>query len=104
MFAIEDVDPRIGQIKADWFERKYEEHYRQTKLELDDCREFLPGGRHEGKSNNHLFEIERITSANPDAKFLCPVDVKELSLVGIFGAKDFKFVKIKLIGCQLPVE
>ena len=98
MFAIMDVDPRIGQIQAEWHQRRFEERSSTRELELADCREFLPGGRHEGKSNNQLFEIERIT-ANSDVKFLCPVDIRWLSVTGIFGAKDFSYVKIKLKGC-----
>ena len=66
MFAVQNVSPRIGVITAILQEMQYTEDLERTSIELADCREFMPGGQHEGKSNNYLFEIERILSTNND--------------------------------------
>ena len=66
MFAVQNVSPRIGVITAILQEMQYTEDLERTNIELADCREFMPGGLHEGKSNNYLFEIERIVSTNTD--------------------------------------
>ena len=79
MFAVQNVSPRIGVLKAIFQEMQYTEDLERASIELADCREFLPGGLHEGKSNNYLFDIERIISTNKDP-FMCPIDIETLAV------------------------
>ena len=103
MFAVKNVSPRIGELKAIMQEMQYTEDSQRTTIELADCREFLPGGLHEGKLNNDLFDIERIIGTDND-QFLCPIDIESLAVQGIFGAKTFKYFKLELQGCKLPLD
>ena len=34
----------------------------KTKIDLVDCNELLPGGKHEGMSNNKFFNIEKLNT------------------------------------------
>jgi hypothetical protein len=34
----------------------------KTKIDLVDCNELLPGGKHAGKSNNEFFSIEKLAT------------------------------------------
>ena len=103
MFAVQNVSPRIGVITAILQEKQHTEDLERTSIELADCKEFMPGGLHEGKSNNYLFDIERIVSTNND-QFLCPIDIETLAIQGIYGKKVFKYVKIELQGCNLAQD
>ena len=60
MFAISDIDPKLGTIEAHYIKRQKNKQYSFEPIELAQCEELLPGGKHEGKSNNELFDIEHL--------------------------------------------
>ena len=101
MFAVSDVDPAIGTVKA---------HIRSSleddriPIELVNCKELMPGGMHEGKSNNENFDLGRTLSLNPESDLLCPIDIGGLDLQGEYGADVFIYAKIYVEGCKLETE
>ena len=60
MFAIKDVDPRIGHIDVDYYSWKKGEDRKSTKIQMVPCSELLQGGSHEQDSNNEVFGIENL--------------------------------------------
>ena len=57
----------------------------------------LPGGLHEGESNNELFDLVYGRSE----KHLCPLNISDLSVTGMFDSEAFHYIEIMLKGCQL---
>lgn len=55
MFAVEKLDPRVGRVKATQVIWGTEIEKIKQNIELVDCVELMPGGKHEGKSNNKDF-------------------------------------------------
>ena len=100
MFAISDVDPKVGTLEAHYIKRSKNKEYGFEPIELVQCEEFLPGGKHEGKSNNELFDIEQLVNGR-DYNHLCPLNITDISLKGMFDSEAFYYVKIGLKGCQL---
>ena len=50
MFALENIDSRIGRLKVEQTFWGTSQEPRETKaIELVDCNDFLPGGAHEGE-------------------------------------------------------
>ena len=43
-----------------------------TPIEMISCSEFLPGGAHEGYSNNPDFSYEQLLKGLDTSKFVCP--------------------------------
>ena len=64
------------------------------------CEELLPGGKYEGRSNNPRFDIHALLD-NRWATHVCPLDIGEINLTGIFDSPVFNYVKISVKGCQL---
>jgi hypothetical protein len=61
MFAIQNIEPSYGQIKADQVVWENEaDNYVSTPIKLVDCKELLPGGLFEGQSNNPKFDLARL--------------------------------------------
>ena len=101
MFAIEDVEPRIGKIATKqvyWGNNKEKKKY---PVELVNCKELLPGGSHEGRSSNSDFLLEKLQQSGREKveNYLCPVDIQSLSLHGHYGSETFNYFEIKLTGC-----
>ena len=84
MFAIQAPDPKAGRIIANQVAWGRGKSKKRTKIDLVDCNELLPGGKHEGKSNNKFFNIENLATLGRTntTTFLCPVGVKKSKLIG----------------------
>ena len=48
MFAIENIDPTIGHVTANWTKREQGEKELKVPIELVECEQLLPGGLHDG--------------------------------------------------------
>ena len=58
MFAVSEIDPRVGTIEVNYSKRSKGRNNSKTPIQLVQCEELLPGGKHEGESNNELFDLE----------------------------------------------
>ena len=100
MFAISEIDPKVGILEAHYIQRQVTKKEIKVPIQLVKCEELLPGGRHEGQSNNVQFDINKVTDRY-QGNYLCPLNISEVSLTGGFRSEQFNYFKISLKGCQL---
>ena len=48
MFAISEIDPKVGILEAHYIQRQVTKKEIKVPIQLVKCEELLPGGRHEG--------------------------------------------------------
>ena len=80
MFAIQEPDPTAGVITAEYIMRNetgIEEYY---PIDMVSCDEMLPGGKHEGSSNNKFFDLKSVAGVAVRSNFLCPIGLESLHL------------------------
>ena len=111
MFAIEDLDPRVGRIEANhvvWDFRGEKSNKQRSKLDLIDCNEYLKeDGTHKDKFKDlggkqiliDTLNLER-KLASKRTRTLCPANVDSLRLNGHYGTNVFEYVEIKVFGCE----
>ena len=80
MFAVSDVDPTVGTIKARHTNNNKAGNKKHTDIELVNCKELLPGGKHAGESNSEYFDIEDQIKRNSWQELLCPISVLTLDI------------------------
>ena len=104
MFAIEDIDPKIGRIEAELFTwEKETSDSVGTPVDLVNCAELLAGGKYEGSTNNAALDLENAFRGRKDAGLLCPIGLESMPVAGNFGSEAFQYMKIAVKGCDLDV-
>ena len=108
MFAIEDLDPRVGQIQAShvvWDFRGEKSNKQKSQLNLIDCNEYVrEDGTHRGKElggKQILLDTLNLERKLEYKRTLCPADVDSLTVNGHYGSNLFEYVEIKVKGCEL---
>ena len=104
MFAIENIDPRVGRIKAQQVEWDFKEGRKtKTEIEMVDCTEYLEGGRlaHFELGKKKILVDNISLGRKRDATFLCPYVETDLKVRGHFGSIRFDYVKLNIEGCNL---
>ena len=102
MFAIKNLDPYYGTIEATqvtWNANVGSEGKVEIPIKLVDCDELLAGGAYEGQSNNEALDVKDIFKGRQNARFLCPVEVEEMTLQGDYGTENFSYVAIRVNSC-----
>ena len=51
-------------------------------------------------SNNSAFSVENLLKGRKETSFLCLDQIDSLKVHGNFGAEDFNYVVIEVIGCD----
>ena len=108
MFAIENIDPRVGRIKVtkvSWDNRESETKKEKQVIEMIDCKEYQEGGKYASfdlKKKKTLIDNINVDRLQ-DSTFLCPkiAENESLNVQGHFGSKMFQYVKLKIEGCDL---
>lgn len=109
MFAIENIDPRVGTIKAQqvsWVFTPEEDTRVRTEIELVNCNEYLKGGRladYDLKAKRFIIDGMNMNRRR-DATFLCPYVPEGLKVRGHFSTERFDYVKINIVGCDPAVH
>ena len=107
MFAVEDVDPRLGRLEVQYVAKVSQEdgnydHETETTVDMADCRTLPP---EQQNINNGKFTYEQLLHGLNGRNFLCPVGLDSLELRGAFGFPEFDYLKIVMRGCDLgPTE
>ena len=82
MFAVEDLDPRLGSVNV-WSIKWTEENGKvMTPMEMVECTLLAPGGQYEDQalaSNDYFSYIDPLKSRKPGG-FLCPINIEMLGL------------------------
>ena len=94
MFAVEDIDPRFGRVRI------YYKSWSETEGKTETQMKMVPCNDPDYISNNPAFSAENLLKGRKDTSFLCPDRLESLELQGNFGAVDFKYVSIEVIGCD----
>ena len=100
MFAIEDLDPKIGHISASYTRWNQDEGRIEKQIKMVSCSQLMEGGMYYQRTNNKAFRVDNLLKGRKDSAFLCPVELDSLELQGNFGADNFNFVKMRLHGCD----
>ena len=100
MFAIANVDPTIGTVKAYKVSYPADGQKKEEEVSLVDCRELLEGGSYAGQSNNAAFNANDIVKGRIDTEFLCPVDLDNVPLLGGYGSEEFEYFNVVVKGCS----
>ena len=79
MFAIDDIDPRIGHLTATHTRWNNDDEGKiDTPIKMVPCSELLQGGNFEQGSNNEAFILDNILKGRKDTKFICPVELDSM--------------------------
>lgn len=98
MFAVENVDPAVGNVEVKHISRQMNKKL-ETPIELVPCKELGPGGLYEQELIGDVAERIEIILARANKKFLCPVNLESLPVLGNFGSEQFEYVEVSLSGC-----
>ena len=65
-FAIQQVDERVGSIRAELVDRNSDKDKKREPIELVDCAEFLPDGEYAayGEELKQKFSVEKLLSGS----------------------------------------
>ena len=96
MFAIEEVDPRLGRLELLQVNSGRLVDEVKTPVELIDCQELFEKG---GFNNKHI-DYEEFTRLTPK-KWLCPDALDSLEVRGGWGSDYFNYLSLKILGCEL---
>ena len=99
-FAIENVRPDVGIIKAWHVSWDVDEAKIKTPIELEDCAIVAEQGNHTHQ-RKRIFEQAELLQGRKKTSFLCPINVESMPISGNFATQLFEYVKISLQGCQL---
>ena len=91
MFALEDIDPRYGRIRAfqkTRFGKDGSSTEEEIKMVSCDNPEYVP--------NNPAFSVDILNGYGREIRFMCPDDLENLILEGQFGTDRFSYVSIEL--------
>lgn len=94
MFAVEDIDPRIGRLEVEYTTWNWTDGKKSTRIKMVPCND--PNY----VSNNSAFSVENILKGRKDNKFLCPDELESLKIQGNYGAENFNYASITLLGCD----
>ena len=88
MFAVQDIDPRFGCIRALYKIRSAEDGDTEQEIKLVPCDDpgYIP--------NNPAFSIEFLQRRLKGIPFLCPSGIETMALEGNYGADKFSYVSI----------
>lgn len=74
MFAIEDIDPRVGRINVK------QTSWTQDAGKVETFVKMVPCTDPNYVSNNAAFKLDNLLRGRKDSKFLCPTDLESLTL------------------------
>ena len=100
MFAVSEVNSNIGTLSAKFIKKSKADVEEERDIELVPCEELLAGGKHAGESNNPMFDLESLVE-NERSNYMCPLNIQNITLTGIYDSDAFHYLKIALKGCQL---
>ena len=95
-FAIENIDPKIGQFKAyqvSWDGKTGSQD--QTPIKLEPCNTLMSSL----KLSNEYFKA-RISSEKEYAPYLCPAKETEMKIRGAVNTEYFDYIKLSLVSCN----
>ena len=103
MFAVEQVDPRIGSFEVTTNTWELDGSYTTTEIEMVDCKKLIVDGEENdpkiGFIGQKAFNPYRAT-ARLNLDFMCPNSTSFPS-AGYFGAEGaFEYVSIRINRCQ----
>ena len=108
MFAVETIDPRRGRIEVKqviWdYSMRGEAEKTYEEIQMVDCKELLPEPGYwrvnprVGHINNEVFNPYRGNFRHA-TEFMCP-NTTSLILQGQYTTLDFKYIEIKINGCD----
>ena len=95
-FAVESIDPRIGQFKAYQVSWDGENgHQDQKPIELEPCDTLMSSL----KLSNEYYEARQQTRRR-SAKYLCPAKGTEMKIRGAMNTESFDFIRLSLVSCN----
>ena len=102
MFAVENVDPKVGRVQVSQVHVESGEEIvkNATPLELVQCEELWK----KNAFNNQNFKYSKLMQGKKPNGWLCPSELESLEVRGSWGAPNFDFVEISLLGCNLGSE
>ena len=74
MFAVEDIDPRIGRLELDYTTWSQTDGKKDMRIKMVPCTD--PNY----VSNNSAFDFDNLLKGRKDAKFLCPDELESLQI------------------------
>lgn len=107
VFAVEKLDPKMGRVTAsqvEWKSFRGDSWLERTNIPMVDCRDLLPSlhDLREGYINNKEFNPYDQTYRDP-IEFICP-NTTSLLIQGQYSSTDFKYIEVRMQGCELPEE
>ena len=93
LFAIENVDPNVGTVKAEHVSWDVDAVKTKTPIELEDCDVLV------AEHGNHHHKKAELLNGRKESSFLCPKNVESMPISGNFATQHFEYVKISLQGC-----
>ena len=102
MFAVENMDPKVGRVEVNQVHYESGEEIIKyvTPLELVRCEELWK----KNAFNNQNFQYSKLQQGKKPFGWLCPSELESLEVRGSWGAPNFDFVEISLLGCNLGSE
>ena len=80
MFAIQNVDPRVGRIEVQHILWGATRDYDPQPIQLVDCDELIDGNALEGQSNNKDFNFDELKSLGHEFGDLCPLGIDQVAI------------------------
>ena len=102
MFAVENMDPKVGRVEVNQVHYESGEEIIKyvTPLELVRCEELWK----KNAFNNQNFQYSKLQQGKKPFGWLCPSELESLEVRGSWGAPNFDYVQINLLGCNLGSE
>ena len=80
MFAIQNVDPRVGRFKVEHILKGANRDYEVQPIQMVDCDEFIDGNAYEGQSNSKDFNFDVLKSLGHEFGDLCPLGIDQVAI------------------------
>lgn len=94
-FAVEYIEPKYGRLEVDYFYQALGEKKVPFHINMVDCASLSPE-----QINNEAFDVKQFG----DKKWMCPDSTEHFKVRGSYGTKEFDYIKIAYVGCDLGEE